>query len=356
MYILLFVIALCQQNNLRAQGLKLLSEDHDPGYILDLREYLTVRVFGANKFATYTPGDYGYKEKVTYRANDNYNLGVGFFYKFFGVNIAVKAPFVNNDIDRRGRTKYLDAQAFLYKRNLTADFYYRTHRGYYLKDPMILNTHTESNTFPQRPDLRTWTGGANLQYILNGGRFSYRAAFLQNEQQKKSAGSPVFGAGLHVTGVEADSAIIPGNIVYSTYFENSTFNKSNVVSVAVNAGYAHTLVVQQYWFATASLVGGAGVNYTTLKDNETGASKAKAGLQLDAILRLSAGYNSEEYFAGVQYINFINRNNAPIPGAWQQFQSGNIRLTLAKRVKLGDKTQARVDKIESNVKGWLGVE
>lgn len=356
MYIIVLLFAVCRHSNISAQGLKLLEEGHDSGYILDMREYLTVRLFAANKFAKYTPGDYGYSEKVSYKGNDNYNVGVGFFYRYFGVNIAVKAPFVNNDIDRRGRTKHLDAQAFLYKRNLTADFYYRTHKGYYSKDPLILNSPAESNIFPQRPDLRTWTGGANLQYILNGGRFSYRAAFLQNEQQKKSAGSLIFGVGLHVTGVEADSAIIPGDIAYIGYFDNQSFNKSNVVSVAVNAGYAHTLVFKQHWFATASLVGGAGVNYTTLKTKGTGESEASDGLQLDAIVRMSAGYNSEEYFAGVQYINFINRNNAPVTGAWQQFQSGNVRLTLAKRVKLGDKTQARVNRVESRVRGWLGVE
>ncbi|MBE9517967.1 MAG: DUF4421 family protein [Bacteroidetes bacterium] len=38
-------------------------------------------------------------------------------------------------------------------------------------------------------DLRTNIIGLNVQYLFNSERYSYKASFLQNEFQKRSAGS-----------------------------------------------------------------------------------------------------------------------------------------------------------------------
>ncbi|NTV83185.1 MAG: DUF4421 domain-containing protein, partial [Bacteroidales bacterium] len=42
-----------------------------------------------------------------------------------------------------------------------------------------------------RGDIRTWMAGLDLYDIFNSARFSCRAAVLQNEWQKKSAGEIV---------------------------------------------------------------------------------------------------------------------------------------------------------------------
>lgn len=338
-----------------AQMFKWLKVENDTAYITDLTSKLTVRAFGANKLAQYAPGDNDYLKKLTYTANDDYNIGLGFNYKYIGINGSFKMPFVNNDTVRFGKTKSFELQTFIYMRKFTVDLFFLSYNGHYLSNRSILNTPSNSNIYPQRPDLRTRNIGMNTQYIFNNRRFSFRAAFLQNEYQKKSAGSVIAGAALNYIKVKADSAIVPTNIGYDGYFGNNTFTGSNVLSLGLNAGYAHTFVIKKNFFITASLMGGAGVNYTKLSDKVKNLDYNSLGLQLNSIARLAAGYNTTDYFAGIQYINFTNRCNAPVPGTWQEFQTDNIRLTVAKRFKLKRAMQKKINKIENDIKSELGI-
>lgn len=309
----------------------------------------------ANKFAKYALGNYGYSEKLSYRANDNYNIGLGINYKYLGVNIGLKVPFVNNDTLKYGKTKFFDMQSFIYLRKITLDLYVLSYNGYYLASRSMLNNIPTSNVFPQRADLRTRNIGLNAQYIFNSKRFSFRSAFLQNEQQKKSSGSVLVGAGMHGISVKADSAIVPVDLKYGSYFGNSAFTRSNIISLALNIGYAHTLVIKKNYFITAALVGGTGINYTMTEGYPGGHDADRLSVQLNGIIRLAGGYSSTNYFAGMHYINFINRNNAPVKGTWQEFQTGNLRLTFAKRFKLKKNTRNRINKIENSIKSELGI-
>ena len=57
----------------------------------------------------------------------------------------------------------------------------------------------------------------------------------------------------------------------------------------------------------------------------------------------------------MQYINFINRNNSPVRGSWQEFQTGNVRLTFATRFKFKKATKREIDNIEKSIKSGLGI-
>ena len=340
---------------MHAQKLKWLKTKNDTAYISDLTKDLTVRTFLANKFTQYSLGDYAYKSKISYKANDNYNIGVGINYKYIGINLGFKMPFVNNDTLKYGTTKFFDLQSFVYLRKITLDLYVLSYNGYYLASRSMLNTLPTQNIFPHRADLRTRNIGLNGQYIFNSKRFSFRSAYLQNEYQRKSAGSAIVGAGLHGISVRADSAIIPVDLKYDPYFGNSTFTRSSITSLSLNAGYAHTFVIKRNYFITAALLGGPGINYTTIKGDPNNDPTGKLSLQLNGIIRLAAGYSSTGYFVGMQYINFINRVNAPFDGTWQEYQTGNVRFTLAKRFKLKKKTRNKINKIENKIKTELGI-
>lgn len=351
-----FLLLLFLHSNATAQPLKWLKTENDTTYITDYTDQLTTRVYLANKQTKYTLGDYSLNKQLSYSANDNYNIGLGFNYKYIGLNIGFKMPFVNDDAKRYGKTKFFDFQSFIYLRKLTVDLYCLSHRGYYLASRSVLTAIPVSNIFPQRPDIHITNIGLNTQYIFNSNKFSFRAAFLQNEHQKRSAGSLMAGAGVHNINIKADSAIIPGDIKYSGYFGNSAFTRSNITSLAVNGGYAHTLVIKRNYFITAALLGGVGINYTTMTTGTPRQANDRLSLQLNGITRLAAGYNSERYFIGAQYINFINRNNSPVKGAWQQFQTSNVRLTFAMRFKFKKSTKREINKIESAIKEGLGIE
>lgn len=331
-----------------------LNVKNDKRFIEDHTRKLTVRLFTNTKFSRYVIGRNGNGEKLPYNTNDHVSLGAGFNWRFIGANIGFKMPFVNNDYRRFGRTSSFDLQSFLYFRKLQVDVYVQAHNGLYVAQRNVLLRPRLTDTFPYRPDLKTRNYGVNAQYIFNNRRFSYRAAFVQNEYQKKSAGSFIVGAAVYHFRASADSAIIPRDIRYPGEFWREGFDHSHVTSLSVNAGYAYTLVVAKHFFATGSFTAGPGLNYTFRRDGAIPRQKGGLDYQLNGTLRLAAGYNSPEYYAGVQYIRLTNKNGISDPATWQQFEAGTFRVTVAKRFKLNRKLEKKILNAVESVKD--GVE
>jgi len=327
--ILFFVFSFAYQIRLHAR-----LPSFDTTYIEDHTTDLTVRVFSGYKFFNYTLKQKDYAQALEYKSNDNYILGSGFNYRFLGLNIAFKAPLVNNDAENLGQTKSLDLQSYVYMRRFTVDIYGQFYKGYYSKNGDILKVPLPDNVYLLRPDLRSRSLGFNLQYIFNNKRFSYRAAYLQNEYQKKSAGSAIAGIGVHNFSIIGDSAIIPSNTIDVGFFDDSRFNRTRVVSFSLNGGYVQSVVIEKHFFITAGFVGGVGLNATSVTDEKLGITNTKGRLQFNGTVRIAAGYNSDRYFAGLQYIDFFSRNAAPFSGAWQEFETGTFRVTLAKRFRI----------------------
>ena len=313
---------------------------NDKRYIEDHTKDLTIRFFGTNKFSGYVIGHNGNAEKLPYSSNDYVNLGLGFSWRFIGMNLGFKIPFQDND--RFGRTKTFDLQSFLYFRKLQLDIYAQAHNGLHVSQPGKLYRLEDENVFPYREDMRTRNFGVNGQYIFNNRRFSYRAAFLQNEYQKKSAGSFMLGGSLYYFRAAGDSAIIPSDVIYGAPFWRENFDRTNVISLSVNAGYAYTLVLYRHFFITGSIAAGPGINYTNRRGGSPDRMDAGIDYQLNGTLRVAVGYNSPEYFAGLQYIRLTNRNGMAAPAGWQQFETGSLRVTLARRIKLNKKMESRV--------------
>lgn len=333
----------------RAQLIDLLSVGLDSTCINDQSDKLLVRMFVMQKFNKYTLGQAGVPRNITYRANDNYNIGIGAHYKWLGANISFQMPFVNSDDSRYGKTKFFDLQSYLYLNKIAIDLFILSYKGYYLTNSNVLAKPPIDRDFLIRNDLRTGNYGMNFQYIFNYEKFSYRAAFLQNQCQMRSAGSPIIGGAIHYMHVRADSAVIPNNVLDRSFFMQHPFNRSGAFALAVNGGYAYTQVFGKHFFITGSLLIGAGVNYTGLRSDAFDTRNSKLSTQIHGIVRGAAGYNTAGYFIGLQYINFVNRNNTVLNDAWQQMQAGNIRLTYAKRFTLKKKVVKKLEQIEEQI-------
>ncbi len=301
-------------------------------YISDKTGDLLLRVYGSNKFSELTLGDYHYKERLVYRPNTNYNVGVGFNYRWLGINLGFKAPGFNNDDDQRGKSKWLDLQAYIYMRKLNIDFYGQSFEGYYLANDDLLQHEPVGRDYFLRNDIQTRNLGANVEYLFNGKKFSYRAVYLQNERQLKSAGSFIVGAGLHYHHTRADSSLIPNkDLIYAAYGAGQDYNRSGIASLTVNGGYAHTLIIAKNFFLTGSAVLGAGVNHATLKNEATAFDQNTFGVQLNAIGRLGAGYNSDRFYAGIYYVTNYEASNLSSQGRYQVYQTGLLRVAVARR-------------------------
>lgn len=173
--------------------------------------------------------------------------------------------------------------------------------------------------------------GSTVEYIFNNRRFSYRAAYLQNEWQKKSAGSFLAGGSIHYLNMQADSSVIPTNLSAVDFFDGYHFNQSRLLNLTANAGYAHTFVIAQHFFIMGEVLAGVGGNYTELADTKLNTKENGLGLNLSATFRVAAGYNSERYFIGLHCVDYMTHNTSPIPNTWQQYETGNLRFSIVKR-------------------------
>lgn len=345
-FIILSIILLLHTQG-RAQLIDLLSISSDSTCISDRSDQLLVRGFVTQKFNKYTLGQHNVSENLTYRANNNYHLGLGFHYKWVGANVSFKLPYFNKA--KYGETKFFDLQTYLYLSRFAVDAYVLSYKGYYLSNNDILKSPPPASELLLRPDIRTGNYGVNFQYIFNHQRFSYRAAFIQNQCQVQSAGSWLAGFTINYTRAKADSSIIPPGLIYNDFYSRHYFNKSSAFVVAFNGGYAYTQVLGRHFFITASVLLGTGFNYVALKTDATDSRDARLHLQVHAILRGAIGYNAKNDFIGLQYINYVNRNNMPVLDGWQQSQAGNTRLTYAHRFTLKKKTAKKLEEIEEKI-------
>ena len=328
-FILILLLFLPARHS-EAQAFRWLETENDSSYISDYTGDLTVRLYGSRKFTSYQLSDG--QRRLTYRPNGPFNLGFGFNYKFLGLNIGLNFPFINTS-DLYGKTKFLDLQSHLYLRKLVIDFYGQYYKGYYLANTALLPDLRGAAVYI-RPDLFTVNAGLSVQYIFNDRRFSFRSAYLQNEYQKKSSGSFLAGGDLHTLFIRGDSSVVPASMLRSGFFDRDRFTRSNVYCITANAGYAYTFVLKKHYFLTLSGHGGLGMNYTML-ENPLQAERAEGVHgQLNTTWRIAAGYNSEQYFAGVHYVAISMRSNTPIPSAVQEFGAGNLRISFARRFKV----------------------
>ncbi len=326
--------------------------DIDPEYITDLYDRFTLRVYGSNKFTRYSLGEGGRDEDVLYKSNSSYNAGIGFNYRSLAINLGFRAPFVNNDNAEKGKTKFLDLQAYVYARKFNIDFYAQTYKGYFLAQNDVLS-YRPTQPYLLRPDLRTRNVGLNIERIFNSSRYSFRAAYLQNEYQQRSAGTFLAGGGLYYLHVTADSAIIPGRLNDGPLGETGTadagaFNQSQVASAAVNGGYAHTLVISKHLFLMGQVMVGAGANYTRLSDPTPSPDEEASGvnIHLNGIARAGIGYQGSEWFAGLYFVTNVGHSPSPIDGLWQRYETGLVRLAIARHFELSAKQSEKFGRYE----------
>jgi hypothetical protein len=313
------------------QGPAWFRSEADTAYVRDHSRDLTARLYFSRKYSGYAVRDYRQRQELLYRPNDRLNVGIGLNYGFAGLNLGVNMPGVNNDDARYGQTRYLDAQSHLYLPRFALDVYLQHYRGYYLNKPQNwVENWQPGSPHPQRGDLRTTSSGFNLQYIFNHRRFSYRAAYLQNAWQRKSAGTFLLGSEWYLIRMRADSSVTIPAGESTAFFGGTAFDGSDVYSLGANAGYAHTFVYKSHFFLTLSLVGGLALGYTRLQVPGA-ADPVRWGWHVNHTARIALGYNSARYFVGLSLVNLALRSQTPVGRTTISYDTGNIRLNFCRR-------------------------
>ena len=310
--------------------------DYDTNYYHSYTDKLTTRLYSPVKYSNFSILDRSLNKSIDYNVNNKIMLGFGANYSVFGLNIAFNLPFNERDYDRYGETEYIDLQSHLYLRKYVVDFYLQRYKGFYLNNANeVVENWLVVDSFPKRPDIRIIDAGLGVQYIFNSKKFSYRAAYIQNEWQKRSAGSFILGASIFYAMVKGDSSLIPNTVTPPDFAGGSKYDKSTQISLGINAGYTYTLVVWKKVFLVMGLSVGPALGSTSVQETDVyDPLKSGVTINLNAVGRSSLGYNSDKFYVGVFYLNQIIGNRLPQEDVWNILNTGNFRFNLVYRFNL----------------------
>ncbi|HUZ60047.1 MAG TPA: DUF4421 domain-containing protein [Hanamia sp.] len=300
---------------------------NDTTYYIRFPGSLTSRLYTSQKYTDFTLKDKNTRN-IHYYPNTTFNLGVGATYNNLSLNIAYGFGFLNQGPEK-GKTKYLDLQSHYYWRKWITDIEGQFYHGYHLSKGFA----TDGGKYYYRGDIKVALFGISQYRIFNPARFSYRAAFTQNEWQKKSAGTFLAGAGIYYGVVNADSSLIPQSIQQT--YPGKNIQKVNYFSFGPGIGYAYTLVLHQYVFFTGSVT--TSLNFSFTNENLLANQGFHFSVKPVTRFRLAAGYNSRTWNVSANWV----KDNVPFGGVDKKsnyvFNTGNYRFVIAKRFNTGSR-------------------
>jgi hypothetical protein len=341
--LLLGSISIC--NDLMSQKRIPIYHDHDSSYYISYRDRVTARAYLSRKYTILQfnpPGDD--VQSFKYKANTSLNIGLGATYKSFTVNIGVGINKFNPD-QEKGITRYLDFQSRFYARQWNFDLLGQFYRGYYLS-PKGLG-FSNSSSYYVREDMRLQMGGIAAYRALNDRKFSYQAGLLQNEWQRKSAGSLLVGAEVYYGAISADSSLVP-KIVDSDYY-SAGIKKLHFLTIGPGMGYAYTLVWKQHFFLLASATVNFDLRYA--REKTVMGNADRIGVTPNFIFHAGTGYNGRKWNLTLLWV----QNGIGIKGRSSDYKYqvniGNYRLMYAQRFSLDRRTKKIIQPLEEVVPG-----
>lgn len=266
-------------------------------------------------------------ESLKYRPNGIFSLGVGFNYKWLGLGLSLGIPTTVEQNRKYGTTTRFDLQLSLYTKRIGGNAHIQNYKGYYLSNPDKF-TDWEEDHYPQIPDMSVSTLGASLFYIFNSSKFSYRAAFVGNQVQRRSAGSAVTGFFFSQDEVYTDSGFIPEEIVDTTWtgYDLKSFKAT---TFGVNAGYMYTFVIgQKGFFISLAAVPGIGYREYLIKVIPD-RTEIKEHVALYLLGRAAIGYTRSNYFFNLSA--GFNLRNYEYKSYSMSLSTDQLRFTFAWR-------------------------
>jgi hypothetical protein len=154
---------------------------------------------------------------------------------------------------------------------------------------------------------------------------------IQNELQKKSAGSLLFGGLVYYGQIKADSALVPKQ-VEDGFPLAAGINKINFFSVGPAIGYAYTVVIEKHFFITGSLVASLNLNFSS--EEEINGKKNKVAVTPATIYKAAIGYNSSTWDISANWAANASWITRVSSSKEYSVPTGNYRIILAKKIVL----------------------
>ncbi|HMU47430.1 MAG TPA: DUF4421 family protein [Chitinophagaceae bacterium] len=319
---LVLVICLLAGNLLTAQNLSKKKYKHDSNYYEMYPNKLTGRIYAAKKFEDINVPSGGSATDLKYVANHKTNFGIGVTWRNYSLNAFYG---FNNSSANRGKTKGLDLQLHLFPHKWVIDVLAVMPKGMYIKPKGTAAASSSSYYSDKETKERIY--GVAAYRVPNKEKFSYRAALVQNEWQKKSAGSVLYGLeAYYVIGPENDSTFIP-KAIQDGYAEKG-FLEMRYLSIGPGIGYAYTAVMDQHFFIMGSLIANLKVNVAT---EETPDVVKETSIAPSSIYKAAIGYNSDNWSFVISTAGNLLWGKGPASAQTYFYKAGQVKVSLAKK-------------------------
>ncbi len=254
----------------------------DSSYIKPYKENFAINTYLGRDFvflAQDTPD-----ESKTFLPNNPVNVGLGFSINNTVLSFSYGYGFDFFRDKKLGKTKSFDFQFHNYSRKFVFDIILQKYEGFYrdleqTKQEVIL-----------APDLKIRQYAAYGQYVFNHKKYSYQAAFVQNEKQLISTGSLLLGTGIYSTRIDSETSFLHEG---KHTLDNFQFG--------ISGGYAYTWVISSKWYIAGSLT--VGINFGSETARDFG--KQRIEVYPSTFPRIAAGYSVKDWSLGFSYISNI---------------------------------------------------
>ena len=306
----------------------------DSVYIENYFNVLIIRLYSGEKTHSLDLADLSNSYRLKYLPNGYFNLGIGFTYRSFGLSVATKVPIFQNSLAKHGDTRRFGIQYYLYSGKFSVDVLGSFSKGYYLKRT---DTHLPSFSMDKeylRPDISSANLGISVNYIFNHTKFSYKAAFSDNEKQKRSAGSLIAGGSIFSYQTIADSSFVPSSINPYYFVKSRDISQSGVLAFNANLGYAYSLVFLRNGIITVAYVLGSGIQDNSFQ-REVLSDVNRWRFSMNHTGRLGVGYRFNKYYVRLGIIRSTQYTSLKYNDLGIGNGTNFAQISLGKRFSLG---------------------
>ncbi len=299
----------------------------DTAYIKEFDRKITLAMNLEHKsenFRIYNTDGSG--RKIFYEPNIAYKLG--FTASKNGIRLTFTIPIPQyTHIYGKSKAFAINLKTQTSMMNWGYELDFARYSGLFVNNPsQVVSGWKYGTTYPQRTDFKITKFAFNTHIVLSK-KVSLKAAFMQTEAQKKSAGGVVLGFGMNYSGFSADSGIITSGQL-NNYGDIIDLKRGGFWNINFVPGYVYSWVYQDFY--VSGIIGiGLGPQFKYYKNELI--PKFKFGIGAYPTAKLAIGYNTQNYFAAFIYETI---NNAyEIEDSKINFIAKNMEFTAGIRLK-----------------------
>jgi hypothetical protein len=236
----------------------------------------------------------GDNEKINYKPNNSFSLGLGVYLFEVSAEISFAVPIGEKSQNTFGSTDAREFHINFLGKNWGVDVFRQRYDGFYFTDP----AGSSPDVIIKRPDIELTNTGINGIYAFNKEKFSLKSAYNYSERQLKSGGSFIVTGNLNTFRLLADSVILTKQSTPQSTDSDLLLMRYTTISVA--AGYTYTLVYRSFFLNGAFSLGPA--HNWILYSRPGGEENYDIAVNTYTDIRVSVGYNSDRFFGGMSLV------------------------------------------------------